>query len=168
MNDSELTELIRTCSSAIPKERMKGIFQQTPGLSCTWYGNVSTNSLEIHFPDYLKDAPYIVLTDLTKKIIQRALYDSDSRLSEDTKEWLIGGFHTPEKVRIYCERNGLTELTQFNDAVVVTSNGDVVDSSLFFKVISVPKKMTESPELERIITRTYNDMYATRERFLEA
>lgn len=168
MNDSELTELIRNCTNAIPKERMKGVFVPTPGLSWTWYGNTKTNSLEIHFPDYLKDAPYLVLTDLTKKIIQRALYDSDIKLSEDTREWLIGGFHTPEKVRIFCERNELTELMQFNDAIVVTSNGDVVDSSLFFKVISVPKKMKESPELERIITTTYNDMFATRERFLEA
>lgn len=168
MNDSELTELIRRCPSSIPKERMKGRFYETPGLSCTWYGNIDSNRLEICFPDYLRDAPYMVLIDLTKKIIQRALYDSDSKLSSDSREWLIGGFQTPEKVRTYCERNGFTEFSQYNDAVIVTSNGDVVDSSLFFKVISVPKKMTESPELERIIVTTYNDMFATRERFLEA
>ena len=168
MDNTQLTELVRRCPSVIPKDRMKGVFYESPGLSCTWFGNLDVNRLEIYFPDYLKDAPCEVITDLTKKIIQKALYDSDHQLSEITREWLITGFHTPGKVHTYCLRNGLTEYSQFNDAIIVTSDGDVVGTSLFFKVISVPEKMIESPELERIIVEKYNEMYATREEFLEA
>ena len=168
MNNSELTDIVRRCQCVIPKDRMKGSFCYSPNLSCTWYGSIEDNRLEIEFPDYLSEAPCIVITDLTKKIIQNALYDSDYKLSDITRLWLITNLHTPENTLTYIQRNGFKKLRQFNDATVVQSEDSEVDWSVFFRVISIPREQAESPELDSIIAETYDVMVATGEQFLEA
>lgn len=168
LTNRDVTDLVRGCPTSIPRERMFGSFYPSTGLSVYWSGGIKENKMEIRFPDYLRDAPGIVITDLTKKMIQRVLYDSDYTLSRDTKSWLMAGFYTPEKVKVFCQRNGLTEIAQYNDAIIVTSDGDILDSSPFFRIISIPRDLVDSPDREKVISDVYKMMVSNREEFLEA
>ena len=168
MNNSELTETVRRCPCVIPKERMSGRFYEPQKLELTWNGGIKTNRLEILFPDYFIDAPCSVITDLTKRVIQKGLYNSYYPLSEITKSWMMTELHTPENVSTYIERNGLTVIRQFEDVTVVSSDDDDVDWSIFFKVMSVPKNMLDSPKLDETIAETYETMVSVGESFLEA
>ena len=165
LTDSTLTETVRRCPCSIPKNNLTASFTEYKKLSFRWTNN--NERLHIYFADYLRVAPPRVIMDLTKKIIQNALYNSDNELSKDTKEWLFLGLHTPENVRSFIERNGLVEIRQYNDAVIVTSDGLVVDSAPLFRVISIPKDMAESPEIDSIIPTLYDRMMADGEQFLE-
>lgn len=166
MNDDQLTALVRRCNCTIPKNGMSARFTDSKNLSFKWL--VLSNVIHIVIPDYLRDAPERILLDITKKIIQQALYDSDQRLTEDSKKWMLTGLHTPEKVRVFCERNNLTQITEYNDAVIVTSDGDYVDSSVFFRVVAIPKSVAASPERDSVIASAYKQMLKYGKQFMEA
>lgn len=166
MDDDHLTSVVRRCYCVIPKDRMKARFTDSDNLSFRWV-NVD-NSLHLVIPDYLRNAPERVLMDITNKIIQKALYDSDKKLTEDSKKWMLTSLSTPENISLFCQRNNLTKISQYNDAIVVTSDGDVVDSSIFFRVVAIPKKIADSPEKDSIIERTYQRMIEKSQEFMEA
>lgn len=158
LTDDQLTEWVRCVPSGLNKNCVKASFSPMKKLSFRWTVGLRDESLHIFYPDYLKEAPGSVIMDMARQVIQRALYDSEIKLSEETLEWLKSGLSTPENVQIFCSRNNYTVIRQYNDAVVVTSDGDVVDSYILFKVISIPRDMADSPDIEGIIAKEYQLM----------
>lgn len=158
LNDDQLTEWVRCVPSGLPRENVKATFSPMKKLSVRWTVGLKDESLHIFYPDYLKEAPGQVIMDVAKQVIQRALFDSDSKLSKDTIDWLKTNLSKPENVQVFCSRNKYSVIRQYNDAVVVTSDGDVVDTFILFKVISIPRDMADSPDIEGIIAKEYQLM----------
>lgn len=169
LTDQDLTELIRAYSS-FPKDKLTASFYESKGLECrVTRGGFANGKMEIRFPDYLRNAPCSVIIDLSKKIMQKKLYDSDYEISQESKNWLISEMKRPEIIRIYNERNGYEPMSMYCDAFVVSSYmDDRVDYSIFFNVIRVPQRLACSPDSERYIASAYRRMVAERESFLEA
>lgn len=163
LTDSQLTETVRRCPCSIPKNGITASFFRSEMMSFRWL-NSTEDKLHIYVPDYLQEAPERVIMDLTKKIIQHALYDSDSNLTYETKEWLIADLHSEDNVRKFILRNGFTEVRSYLDAIIVTSEGDVIDSFPLFRVISVPKDKVDSEEM---IQELYSLMIEQTEQYLE-
>ena len=160
LSDQELTEWVRYVPSGLPKNNVTASFSRTAKLSIRWNVGIRDETLHIFYPDYLREAPCNVIMDIAKQVIQRALYDSDAKLSQETVDWLKDELRKPENVQIFCDRNKFQVIRHYNDAVVVTSDGDVVDTFLLFRVIEIPRKMAESPEIDKIIAREYESMFS--------
>lgn len=170
MNDQELTEVVRQCSSPFRKNMVRAVFIASNNMACTWHKYSDGNGnygMVFSFPDYLEDAPSGVIRDITKQIIQKACYSSFHKYSQDTKKWLIMGMNKPEKIRNYCSRNGYTELELYHDALIVEHDGNVVVSSLFFRVIAVPRTLADEKERMAVIESEYARINNRIETFME-
>lgn len=160
MDNDQLTEWVRYVPSGLSKNNISASFTRTANLSIRWNVGIKDGTLHIFYPDYLKEAPGNVIMDIAKQVIQRALFDSDTKLSEETVDWLKEELCSPENVRVFCERNKFTVIGQYNDVVIVTSDGDVVDTFLLFRVIEIPRVMADSPDIDKIIAKEYESMFS--------
>lgn len=166
MTDADLQSVIRTCGGPVDRSNVTARFRYEKEISVTCLGNASQGFLRWYIADYLRDAPIHVIRDLVKKYIQKEFYDSPMPLGQDTKKWLINGISTEANVRTYLQRNSLTFVEQYNDAIVVTSSGEIVDTSVFFKVIKVPRSLIGSPDYNETVQDAYEDMEDNRAFFL--
>lgn len=161
MNDAELTEVVRTSSSPYARDMVSAKFIPSTGLTCIWNSYKDKKGREgivFSFPDYLSDAPYVVIRDMTRGMIQQICYSSNHKYCQETKKWLIMGMNKPEKIHTYCSRNGYTELELYEDAIIVEYNGDVVLSSPIFRTIAIPKTLADAPDRMDVIKTEYKSM----------
>lgn len=170
MNDVELTEVVRTSASPFARDMVSARFIPSVGLTCLWNSFKDKNGREgivFSFPDYLSDAPYVVIRDMTRGMIQQICYSSKHDYCQETKKWLIMGMNKPEKIHRYCSRNNYTELELYQDAIIVEYNGDVVISSPIFRTIAVPKSMADAPDRMHVIESEYKSMNDRIETYME-
>ena len=155
MNGTELTEVVRQCCSPFRRDLVNAVFCPMDNIKCLWYKFKNKNGEEginFSFPDYLEDAPYSVIRDVTKSMIQEMCYGSYHKYSRDTTKWLMSALDTPDKIQRFNERNGYRVLDSVNGIHIVEHDGDSVQKSAFFKTIAIPENL-DADSKTSIITR---------------
>ena len=165
LNDTQLRDEVRRCGGPYPAEKVSAEFIRSLSVQCMW--RMTYDGICFMFPDYFREAPLSVIRDITKRMIQMACYSSDAQLSHETKQWMITGLNSPENIRTYCQRNGFEELEQFNDCIVVTSRGDVVSTSIYFRTIAIPRKFIGTEKKDEMIAEAYSRIVSGIDYFME-